>query len=184
MTIYLLTLQPEGFKELDIKPSENYAEYNCLRWAGDSKITGWRTPELVWLSDDLSEASDIDGDFIKFCGGVPVISIKAHSLLQPLLENFVEFLPITIEGETRYLINVINVLPLMDTEKSIFKIYSDGKIGSCQHAYLNEPNVEQLIFKVNGYLPRIFINEKLKHAIEDADLTGVTIRKYINPKTK
>lgn len=181
MTIYLLTLQPEGFKELDIKPNESYAEHNCLRWVGDSKATNWRKPELIWFHDDLSEVSDVDGDFIKFRGGAPVISSNAYRLLQPLLENFVEFLPITIEGETRQLINVTNVLPLMDAAKSKFKIYSDGKIGACEHAYLNEPDSQQFIFKVAGYFPRIFIDEELKRNIEEAGLTGVLIREYFNP---
>ena len=184
MTIYLLTLQPEGFKELDIKPNESYAEHNCLRWIGDSKAANWRTPELIWFSDDLSDASDVDGDFIKFRGGAPALSAKAYNLLQSQLEKYVEFLPVTIEGETRHLINVITVLPLMDAAKSIFKIYNDGKIGACQHAYLNEPESGQLIFKVNGYFPRIFINEELKRIIEEAGLTGVVIREYLNPTAK
>jgi hypothetical protein len=184
MTIYLLTLQPEGFKELDIKPNESYAEHNCLHWIGDKKSADWHTPDLIWFKDDLSDDADIDGDFIKFRGGAPAISANAYSLLHSLIGSFVEFLPVTIEGQTRHLINIINVLSLMDTAKSIFKIYNDGKIGACQHAYLNEPNSQQLIFKVNGYLPRIFINEELKQKIEEAGLTGISIRKYLNPAAK
>lgn len=181
MTIYLLTLQPEGFKELDIKSNESYSENNCLRWSGDSKAIGWRTPELMWFSDELSGSSDIDGDFLVFRGGAPVVSAKAYQVLKPLLENVVKFLPVIIDGETRHLMNVTNVMPLMDTAKSIFKIYSDGKIGPCQHAYLNEPNEQQLIFKVKGYLPRIFINEELKKIIEGNGFTGVLTREYLNP---
>lgn len=181
MAIYLLTLLPEGFKELDIKPNESYAQYNCLRWAGDAKGSDWRTPDLVWFKDDLSEESDIDGDFLKFRGGASTISTKAYNLLRPMIAKCVEFLPITIEGETRHLINVTNVLPLMDTARSTFKIYSDGKIGPCQHAYLNTPDPKEYIFMVKGFFPRVFINEELKSTIEAAGLTGVLIREYINP---
>ncbi|MES2824963.1 MAG: hypothetical protein V4732_15265 [Pseudomonadota bacterium] len=184
MTIYLFSLLPQGFKELDIKPSESYAEHNCLRWTGESKIASWRTPDLIWFSDELSDDADIDGDFLNFRGGAPAISAKAYKVLQPLLENSVEFLPVTIQGETRQLINVTNVLPLMDIAKSTFKIYNDGKIGPCQHAHLNDPDPKELIFMVNGYFPRIFINDELKKRIEEAGLTGVLIREYLNPAAK
>ena len=184
MTMYLFTLQPEGFKELDLKPNESYAEHNCLRWIGDSKAANWRTPELVWFRDDLSEASDIDGDFVIFRGGAPAISTKAYDVLQPLLNGLVEFLPVTIESETRHLMNVTTVLPLMDASKSIFKIYNDGRIGACQHAHLNEPASQQLIFKVSGYFPRVFISDELKRIIEGAGLTGSVIREYLNPAAK
>ena len=179
--IYLFTLQPEGFKELDLKPGSTYADNNCLRWNGDSKLNAWKTPELVWFKDEFNEDSDVDGDFLKFRGGAPVLSSKAYTVLQPLLKDLAEFLPVLVDGETRHLLNVTSVLDLMDKSKSKFKIYGDGQIGPCEHAYLNEPSLENTIFKVRGYLPRVFINETTKSQIEHSELTGVLIREYKNP---
>ncbi len=179
--IYLFTLQPEGFKELDLKPGSTYADNNCLRWSGDSKLDTWKSPELVWFKDEFTEESDSDGDFLKFHGGASVLSTKAYSTLYPIFKDSAEFLPVSIDGETRYLLNVTSVLELMDKSKSTFKIYDDGQIGACQHAYLNEPTAKQPIFKVRGYLPRVFINETTKNQIESLGLTGVLIREYKNP---
>ena len=64
---------------------------------------------------------------------------------------------------------------------SLFKIYGDGQIGACEHAYLNKPPAENTIFKVRGYLPRVFINETTKNHIESSGLTGTLIREYKNP---
>ena len=179
--IYSFVLQPEGFKELDLKPGSTYSDNNCLRWNGDSKVEAWKTPELVWFKDEFNEDSDIDGDFLKFHGGAPALSTKAHTILQPLLKDSAEFLLVIVEGETRYLLNVTSVLDLMDKSKSTFKIYGDGQIGPCEYAYLNEPDIENTIFKVRGYLTRVFINEITKSQIENSGLTGVLIREYKNP---
>ncbi len=181
MTIYLFSLMPEGFKELTLPDGETLLQHNCLRWAGESKLATWSSPELVWLEDDLSENSDQDADFLKFHGAI-VCSKKAVAVLSPIVADQVEFLPVTIDGEERCILNVINVLDLMDKSKSKFKIYSDGKVGMCEHAYLNQPDEQQHIFKVAGFMGRTFIDDALKHEIEKHQLTGTLIRDYKNPK--
>ena len=180
--VYLFSVQPEGFKELILHPGETYAEHNCLQWNSESKLGTWRSPKLVWLQDEFTEKSDADGDFLKFQGGTPVLSSRAYATLEPLLKDSVEFLPVWVDGEKRYLLNVLHVLDLMEKSRSTFKIYGDGQIGACEHAYINEPNSGEYIFKVNGYLPRVFINETIKNEIESAGLTGTLIREYKNPQ--
>ena len=101
--------------------------------------------------------------------------------MQPTVKDSAEFLPVWVDNEKRYLLNVTTIVDLIDKSKSTFKIYGDGQLGACQHAFLNDPTPEQSIFKVTGYLPRVFINETTKTLIECAQLTGVLIREYINP---
>lgn len=181
MTLYLFTLQPEGFKELDLPEGQSYADFNCLRWNGDSKLADWKTPELVWFTDEFSQGNERDGDFLKFRGGAPVITETVKNSLSPLLQHCVEFLPVNIADETRYILNVIFVLDIIDKSKSKFKIYSDGTIGPCQHAYLNIPEESKPMFKVEGYLPRIFGDQSLQQFIHQEQLSGCLLREYVNP---
>lgn len=180
MTTYLFSVEPEGFKELTLPQGQSFARHNCLRWTGDSKLDNWSNPELVWLQDDFSQPTDKDGDFLKMSGAV-VLSQKAKQVLGNKLKDYVEFLPVTVDGETRYILNVVNVIDVLDREKSIYKIYSDGKVGMCEHGYLKEPLDNQLIFKVAGFLGRVFITDSLKACIETEQLTGALIREYKNP---
>lgn len=180
MSIHLFSIIPEGFKELTLPEGLTFLQYNCLRWNGDSKLLTWSEAELVWLQDELSQDTDEDADFIKF-SGVTVVSEHVYALLKNTLNSSVEFLPVIVDGGRRYILNVINVLDLMRKEKSIYKIYSDGKVGMCEHAFLTEPAAENLIYRVSGYFGRIFVNDEFKNMTYNNRLTGALIRKYINP---
>ncbi len=180
MSIYLLSVEPEGYKELTLPEGLSFLQCNCLKWAGESKLESWSTPELVWVNDDFSESSDNDADFIKFSGAI-VISSHACQKLQPFLKDQVEFLPVIVDGETRYILNILNVLDILDRERSIFKIYSDGKIGGCEHAFINEPSEDHFIYKVAGFLGRIFISNSFVALVREFGLTGALIREYQNP---
>lgn len=180
MSINLFSIEPEGFKELTLPKGKTFAECNCLRWSGESKSQDWVPANLEWLEDELSSEGDVDADFIKFSGSV-VVSEKAFDVLSTHLSALVEFLPVNLAGGQRYIMNVTNVLDIMDKEKSKFKIYSDGDIGMCEHAYIVEPDSGQLIYQVSGFLGRIFINETLDKLISSNKLTGALIREYKNP---
>lgn len=179
--MYLLSVIPEGFKELDLPNGQNYLDFNCMRWNGESKLNQWKSPNVVWVEDEFTSSQDQEGDFTKFSGGDIALSEKAYNVLKPAISTQAEFLPVQSENKRWYLLNVLNMQNLMDTSRSKFKIYEDGHIGPCTHAYINNPNDNSGIFLVKGYLPNIFIDEGIKGAIEKAGLTGSLIRQYINP---
>lgn len=180
--IYLLSLIPEGFKELDLPEGKNYIDFDCMRWNGKSKLMNWKSPELVWVNDEFSLPDDTQGDFTKFMGGAIALSQKAYSLLKPILADKVEFLSVYVDQQEWFLMNVVNVLSVMDVARSKFKIYEDGQVGACQHAYIVEPaEYDSAIFLVEGYFPNIFINQHTKDFIESSELTGALIREYLNP---
>lgn len=181
MKTFLFTLQPEGYKELDLPDGQSYADINCLRWNGEPKLTTWKTPDLVWFTNEFTQGDEQDGDFLKFRGGAPVVTERVKNLLMLLINSCVEFLPVNVEGETRYLINIVCVLDLMDKSKSTFKVYGDGTIGPCQQAYLKAPDDTKPIFKVLGYLPRVFVTQSLQAFIEQNQLSGCMLREYLNP---
>ena len=180
--IYMLSVIPEGFRELVIPENASYADYDCLRWAGQSKAPTWTPPNLVWLEDDFTSKSDKVGDFTKFGGGAIVLSPKAREVIESVVGDQAEFLPTKgPDNDEWWLLNITNVLDIMDVSKSKFEIYEDGEIGLCEHAHLNEPVPSQKAFVVKGYAPYLFVNEDVKSAIDGAGLTGSLVREYLNP---
>lgn len=119
----------------------------------------------------------------RISAGTIALSEKAYKVLKDHLDGQVEFLNTTGPGpeDKWFLLNVSNVLNIMEPAKSKYKIYDDGKIGMCEHGYLNEPSLDNRIFQVKDYFSYIFVNGEIKDAIETAGLTGALIREYINP---
>ena len=175
MTIHLLTSQPEGYKELTLPGGKSIVKHNCARWTGESKLDSWQEPKLEWVEDEFTHSTDLDADFIKFSGSL-VVTDQVKAVLEVELGELVEFLPVAIAAEKRYIINILNVLDLMDKERSKYKIYSDGNIGLCEHAYINEPNVESKIYKVSGFLGCTFVNDAFVMLVKDRQFTGLLIR--------
>lgn len=63
--------------------------------------------------------------------GAVVLSQKAKLTSVGKLGGQVEYLPVSVDGEIRFILNVVNLFDVLGREKSIFKIYSDGKVGMC-----------------------------------------------------
>ena len=182
--MYLFSVYPEGFKELAFAESESFEDYDHFCWNGQPRLNGWQPPKIEWFEDEFSSDSDETPD-ITSISGVIAVSERAHTELRDLFINQVEFLP-TIgpdEQSTWYLVNITNVLPIMDSSKSKFKIKKNGKTGICEHAYINKPDSKNKIYEVKGFEPHIFIDKEVKTTIENSRLAGALIREYLNPST-
>lgn len=180
--VYLLSIIPEGYKEITLSEDTLLEKYDLFCWNGTARTNNWNPPNLEWLIDDFSEPTDISPD-ITSVSGVLTVNSKAKSALNDLLENQVEFLPANgpDDLDSWFLVNITNVLDLMDTARSKFQIKKNGKIGICEHAYISAPPAGAHIFKVRGFEPHIFASESVYSTIENAGLTGGLLREYQNP---
>lgn len=180
--MYLLSVLPDGFKELKLATGESYAKHDCLLWIGKPKQSTWKTPPLEWLEDDFTSNADPIPDITSVAGTI-ALSQKAYDLLKDLIGEHVEFLSTVgpTSDESWTLINVTNVQNLLDPSKSRYEIEDDGEVGLCEHGFLNAPEEGNHIFQVADYSPYIFIDEQTKQVIESAGLTGALIREYLNP---
>ena len=181
--MYLVSVLPEGFRELTLSNEEPFESYDLFCWNGEPRLDNWRAPQLAWLEDEFTCANDPTPD-ITSVSGVLAVNNKAKSTLECVLDDQVEFLPTIppLDGPSWYLLNITNKLELMDVSKSKFKIKKNGKVGTCEHAFINPPPAEARIFEVKGFEPHIFVSEQVRSAIETAGLTGGLLRKYQNPQ--
>lgn len=145
---------------------------------GQSVINTWNT--VVMEVEETQEK----GDFPSF--DVPVLSEKAWNVLQPLIQNDVEALPITVEkeyfgemGGTYYALNILSIVACLDEEKSEFYRYSHGGIMEVtKHVFLPEKLEGIHIFKImaEGAVFShydFYISEDFKNLVEQNNLKGL-----------
>jgi len=181
--VYLLSVNPKGFKSLVISKPASYAKHNCLHWSGNSKQNNWVVPRLSWFKKGFMAEYDSVADFTFFAGGAIAVSNRAKEVLSELFGGQAEFLPSIgpDQNNSWSILNVVNVVDIMDASKSIYEVYEDGALAMCRYAYLSEVEAHNMIYLVKGYEPYVFVSESVKELIEDAGLSGAIIKEYINP---
>ena len=116
-----------GKSEIDFKAFDCY---------GEKKADNWNPPAIEWFKDDgrnLDRYKDPDISYISMSGSL-IVSPHTAKLLQPAVNDVAELLPIPVDGETWYFLNVFNQIDAMDKANSKYKIYRDGSVGYLQKA--------------------------------------------------
>ncbi|HGJ66213.1 TPA: hypothetical protein ENS27_12670 [bacterium] len=130
------------------------------------------------------------GDHPVFC--VPVISLKAREVLEGLWEGKVEYITIKIEGYEYYIVNVLNVLPILDEQNSDiikFSSSSDKIMEIKKYSFFDYDGKLTNIFKIKNYeRGGVFINEAVYQRILSEKLLGFELKPtdlpYENPFQK
>ncbi|KXY32706.1 Uncharacterized protein BWINRA5_04620 [Bacillus mycoides] len=111
--------------------------------------------------------------------GLQIISEKAKSVLESLVGNNVEFLPLIHKeaNEKYYAIHVLCVLDTLDINNTIFEKLSSGLIIGCEK-FAFTPNVIQneMIFKVyvnkRIHPTAVFVSDEFRNTVLESDLKG------------
>ncbi len=114
-------------------------------------------------------------DFPHFSCGLPLVSKKALDILLPLITDSVEILPMDVEGEMYYGINVLKILDVVDYEKTDHWFLPSGTIMVEKYAFRNcEELWKYNIFKVtdNPMSAWPFVSDKFKTTVEENRLKG------------
>lgn len=114
------------------------------------------------------------GDYPHFA--LPAISEKAKNVLEKHFNGLVEIFPLNVgKWGTYYFMNIMNVLDLLDTEKSSIRRLSSGKIIDVKkYSFDNKIlSINSNIFQLqNISRGLIFVNEETRNLIENAGLEG------------
>lgn len=135
----------------------------------------WVTPSVRFQSNApslpaLSHQSNFPGLY-----ALPAWDAKAIELLNPLVENSVEYLPLDCDEGEFWLVNVLDVADCLDSEQSeFFTLEADGKQG-VRH-YVHKPGCLEghHIFRTPEHrYKRIFVSDEFKALVENSDLVGL-----------
>lgn len=118
-----------------------------------------------------------------FLASSPVFSPKAVGVLQPLLENNTQTLPLTYnDSKEIFIINVIKMIDGLDTNQSVVSRLKNGNIMSIKKAVFKKDRIEgQHIFKLHD-CPKnpIFVSDTFKETVEQAGLKGFRFEEVWN----
>jgi hypothetical protein len=147
---------------------------------GEPMHTTWVPLHFEYLDNSIR------GDSPGFCTKCPVLSDRALTVLSPLIRTFSEILPIFVEKEKFYLLNVTTVLDCIDYDNSRFKTFPDSKkiMRFISYSFLPDLIRGIHIFKISDE-PKCnpFVSDEFRDAVIANKLTGFHFEEVWNDET-
>ncbi|MEJ2438976.1 MAG: hypothetical protein P8Z72_04835 [Gammaproteobacteria bacterium] len=106
-----------------------------------------------------------------------ILNQKAYDYLGELLQPYGELLPVEVESETCYLLNVLARLPesVIDVDKSEYEYFEEEPVGFRTLTF-NEKNIpeDQLLFCVQSHFAyNLYCGDQFKNLVNDKGLGGL-----------
>lgn len=138
---------------------------DALQFDGRPKGSSWRCPDL-YIYNPLKKA----GDFSAIASGAFICNDKALSSLRYFFEASSEILSIKHQGQSLYVINIIDVVNCLNDEKTVW-VYGDqtkAKIRIKKHEFFSNRFSESTIFKIpETAKTQILTVENMKDEIDE-----------------
>ena len=122
--------------------TDDYETFQLLNYEEDKKYFKTSFNSMVSLSDSWTpkfievkdEGKLSDSPIFWGKSGVQIISEKAKNVLEPIVGDNIEFLPLIHKQTNKkyYAMHVLRVLEALDTNKTIFDKLSSGLIIGCK----------------------------------------------------
>jgi hypothetical protein len=117
------------------------------------------------------------GDFPSFLAQELVFNERAWQIIQPLIANSVEPLPLVgTDGKQYITVKVIDILDCLDYSQSVYRQSAGGFIQVDSYVFQEDSIVGKNIF----WLPKAYhvvVSQNFKDVIEDNKLEGLSFRK-------
>lgn len=131
----------------------------------------WKPPKIEILGKSRHLR-----DFVSWTLEAPVVSERALMLLNPVLQESCEFLPlIRLRGEQYFAVNVLEIVDCLDEAASdLWRSPTDPKhiIGAGSFVF-NERRLKAVpVFKIPQYLLAVFVTASFVDAVRRSPLTG------------
>lgn len=158
-------------KYICLHPVEPFTFEQLHMFNGESVLDKWEKPKT-----EISKgASRRKSDYPYFSVGLPVMSKKALDILLPIMGDAVEILPVDVQGEDYYGINVLKVLDVVDYKKSDHWFLPSGVIMVTKYVLTYRDDLPEChIFKTldNTMTSWPFVSDRFKEAVEVNKLKG------------
>lgn len=152
-------------EDIDLDSVYDFSELNT------SMASWWVAPDTQYISS-AKEAKSLVPDISCWVDATLTLSPKAHRLLKDLLNDFGEFLPVSISGEWHYIFNCFT-LGMPNEDLCTFN-NEEGMQAGLKHLEFDQSASELIVFKatIENCLT-LFCNNRFKDAVESFGLQGV-----------
>lgn len=125
-------------------------------------------------------------NFLKNTQKLLVVDEKVKKIMDVEDMENIEFIPIEIEQQQYYIINIVNMLyDSLDWHKSVIMTYPEdfpnkavrGKIGTIWKTVLYKNRIKGHIFRIAEHTSDVFVDEYFKDLIEKNGFTGIDFQK-------
>jgi len=145
--------------------------YFRTHFVGEPMADTWEVPEL-----DVQGKRKRVRDFVSWEASAPVISERARKVLEPLIGDHVEFLPLVVlKRQQYYAINVLTLVDCLDWDRSEVQFGSPdtSRIVMVWKASFDPKRVADVpIFKLPQYRGATFVRRPFIDAVVEAGLQG------------
>ncbi|MBU3661258.1 MAG: hypothetical protein FGM14_15405 [Flavobacteriales bacterium] len=167
------------YYRLFIKVGEKFAYVENLDLSEKDRcklLVGEKIDELS-LETEVKRVSGPFPDLMGSSYSQPLVSDKLKEILLQFIPNTqIQFLPVKVHKKTYWLLNVLNNLSCFDWDRSVYTTYSSGVLRKVKKGVLKSELLDGIdIFRVEEKPIDIFISEKLKTALEENNITGISI---------
>lgn len=116
-------------------------------------------------------------DFPSVLWDFPVCSLRAWTILEPLIGESVEALPLKCRDRSLFALNVLAVVDCLDQEKCEFKYYSSGKIMRvARFVFRSDPAEKHHIFSIPETSGSVFVSEQFCETVNKEKLKGLEFK--------
>lgn len=137
---------------------------------GRSLINDWTPSEVTVVKGRKRKWSDVTS----LSAGIIILTEKSKAILEDLIKDSVEFLPLIFEGRNYYIINVIKMIDGLNKDKSEYRTFSDGRIMQVLKYEFNSDIVKgHHIFKISEFKRgSVYVSDEFKKRVEENNLMG------------
>ncbi len=187
MAIYRIRTNNEEYMLFNLTPTELRAKmgrgfrYNINRLP--TSQPDWVMPDAIFRKSPNFKKADKLPDISFWTTSHMVLNQKAYDVLASQLKEYGEFLPVSIEGITYYIFNVLYLVDesFIDLDKSEREYEGEGdcraQVGLHKLKFKEELLSNTLLFKTefDTYL-NIFCGDEFKDLVENAGLQGIVFK--------
>ena len=171
MKIWKLRAEVDEFDNLF--PVEEWSYEKMVSFDGRSHIKDW-SPERVERMEPEKKLplSDNPGFYIP---DLPAFSKRAVNCLYPMIENYIELLPLKFDEGEFYAVNIVNILKKAvnyDISKMTYFSNSNKVMFFDEYAFNIDVVRDQPIFRVEEDLGSLFVSEAFVNLVTENHLTG------------
>ncbi|WP_423740481.1 imm11 family protein [Flavobacterium columnare] len=153
-------------------------ELNSISWMNlrSGAILETKTP-LVYTVDKI-DAYIGEYDFLPVIG-IPLVSDKVVAIFEHLNKQHLQFIPVVIKDKLGnqntkfYALNILNTVPCLDKEKSIFELDEDDDYDIKKFFIKPDSLLNYSIVRMEEHRSYIIVTEEFKRYCEEAGLKGV-----------